>query len=139
MPKRDLNKVASNFVGLALRHGCSPVNLLHIFRTPFLKNISGQLLLNVVSRNINSDILKQSSSIYTLYYINFSSDKAKKSFRSSHRRCSVKKGVVRNFAKFTWKKPVPDLFFNKVAVLGLQLYWKRDSGTGVFLWILRNF
>ena len=23
--------------------------------------------------------------------------------------------------------------------LQLQLYWKRDSGTGVFLWILRNF
>ena len=27
------------------KHGCSPVNLLHIFRTPFLKNTSGQLLL----------------------------------------------------------------------------------------------
>ena len=25
--------------------GCSPVNLLHIFRTPFLKNTSGRLLL----------------------------------------------------------------------------------------------
>ena len=22
---------------------------------------------------------------------------------------------------------------------GLQLYWKRDSGTGVFLWNMRNF
>ena len=28
-----------------LRHGCSPVNLLHIFRTPFYKNTSGLLLL----------------------------------------------------------------------------------------------
>ena len=27
------------------QHGCSLVNLLHIFRTPFLKNISGGLLL----------------------------------------------------------------------------------------------
>ena len=26
-----------NFIEIALRHGCSPVNLLHIFRTPFLK------------------------------------------------------------------------------------------------------
>ena len=25
----------------ALRHGCSPINLLHIFRTPFYKNSSG--------------------------------------------------------------------------------------------------
>ena len=29
----------------SLRHGCSPVNLLHIFRTPFSKNTSGGLLL----------------------------------------------------------------------------------------------
>ena len=30
---------------MALRHGCSPVSLLHIFRTPFPKNTSGRLLL----------------------------------------------------------------------------------------------
>ena len=29
-----------------VQHGCSPVNLLHIFRTPLLKNTSGGLLLN---------------------------------------------------------------------------------------------
>ena len=34
-----------NFIEIALRHGCSPVNLLHIFRTPFLKNTSGRLHL----------------------------------------------------------------------------------------------
>ena len=33
-----------NFIEIALRHGCSPVNLLHIFRTPFPKNTSGWLL-----------------------------------------------------------------------------------------------
>ena len=26
-----------NFIEIALWHGCSPVNLLHIFRTPFLR------------------------------------------------------------------------------------------------------
>ena len=36
----------SNFVEIALWHGCS-VNLLHIFRTPFPKNTSGQLLLSI--------------------------------------------------------------------------------------------
>ena len=35
----------SNLIKIVLRHGCSPVNLLHIFRTPFPKNISGRLLL----------------------------------------------------------------------------------------------
>ena len=40
-------KLLCNFIEIALRHGCSPVNLLHIFRTPFLKNSSGGLLLNI--------------------------------------------------------------------------------------------
>ena len=38
-------KLQSNFIEIAPRHGCSPVNLLHIFRTPFFKNTSGCLLL----------------------------------------------------------------------------------------------
>ena len=38
-------KLLCNFIEIALRHGCSPVNLLHIFRIPFLKNTSGRLLL----------------------------------------------------------------------------------------------
>ena len=47
MPKCSFNKVAllCNFIEIALRHGCSPVNLLHIFKTPFPKNNSGRLLL----------------------------------------------------------------------------------------------
>ena len=43
-----------------------------------------------------------------------------KLYRSSHRRCSVRKGVLGNSAKFTRKHLC-------------------QSGTGVFLWILRNF
>ena len=38
-------------------------------------------------------------------------------FRSSHRRYSVRNGVLRNFAKFTGKHPRHSLFFNKVAGL----------------------
>ena len=37
-----------NFIEIALRHGCSPVNLRYIFRTPFPKNTSGRLLLWVL-------------------------------------------------------------------------------------------
>ena len=51
----------------------------------------------------------------------------------SHQRCSVKNSVLRNFTKFTGKHLCQRLFFNKVVCLA----W--DSGTGVFLWILRNF
>ena len=39
--------VPSNFIEITLWHGCSPVNLLHIFRTPFSKNTPGWLLLNL--------------------------------------------------------------------------------------------
>ena len=51
------------------------------------------------------------------------------------RRCSVKKGVLKNFAKFTGKHLCQSLFFNKVTArvslfiklqaYGLQLYLKK--------------
>ena len=54
MPRCDFNKVAllCNFIEIALRHGCSPVNLLHIFRTPFLRNTSKGLLLDQPQRTL---------------------------------------------------------------------------------------
>ena len=36
-----------NFIIITLRHGCSLIKLLHIFRTSFYKNTSGGLLLEV--------------------------------------------------------------------------------------------
>ena len=41
-------KLQSNLIEIALRHGCSPVNLLYIFRTPFPKNTSEGLLLSQI-------------------------------------------------------------------------------------------
>ena len=38
-------KILCNFIEITLPHGCPPLNLLHIFRTSFLKNTSGGLLL----------------------------------------------------------------------------------------------
>ena len=38
-------KLQRKFIETALRHGCSCVNLLHIFRTPFPKNTSEWLLM----------------------------------------------------------------------------------------------
>ena len=35
-----LIKLLCNFIEITLRHGCSPVNMLHIFRTPVPKNTS---------------------------------------------------------------------------------------------------
>ena len=39
-------KLLCDFIEIALRHGCSPVNLLHIFITPFFKNTFEWLLLD---------------------------------------------------------------------------------------------
>ena len=36
-----------------------------------------------------------------------------RNFRSSHQRCSIIKGVLRNFAKFTGKHLCQSFFFNK--------------------------
>ena len=46
-------------------------------------------------------------------------------YRSSHRRYSVTKGVLRNFAKFTGKHLCQSLFFNKVAGLRPATLLKR--------------
>ena len=71
MPKYDFNKVASNFIEIALRHVCSPVNLLHIFRTPFPKNASGWLLLYFVSKSLQ----EISIIIILIFCLNFHASK----------------------------------------------------------------
>ena len=50
--------------------------------------------------------------------------------RSSHRRCSTRKGVLRNFAKLTGKDLCQSLFFNKAtdlrsATLLKKKFWRR--------------
>ena len=65
-----------------------------------------------------------------------------KEHRNSRPKMFCKRSVFKNFTKFTGKYLCQSPYFNKVAGLrpwGLQLYWKRDSGTGVFLWNLRYF
>ena len=42
--RRTAIKFRSYFIEITLRYGYSPVHLLHIFRTHFLRNTSGQLL-----------------------------------------------------------------------------------------------
>ena len=40
-------KMVCNYIKIVLRPGCFPINLLDIFRTPFPKDTSGQLLLQI--------------------------------------------------------------------------------------------
>ena len=46
-------KLQNNFIKITLRHGCSPVYLLHIFRIPFPKNTSERQFLQIYAyRNL---------------------------------------------------------------------------------------
>ena len=55
-------------------------------------------------------------------------------YRSSHQRCSVRKGVLRNFTKFTGKHLRQSLFFNKVAGLRPEAcnFIKKEALAQVF-------
>ena len=103
-----------NFIEIELRHGCSPVNLLHIFRTPFPRNTSGWLLLKIEW----CCFIAQERRI-SLWM-----------FRSSRPEMSCKKSVLKNFGKFTGKHLCQSLFLVKCQA-GLQLNQKRNSDTGV--------
>ena len=60
-----------------------------------------------------------------VYFLYTSTYFGRAKYRSSHRRCSVKKGVLRNFAKFTGKHLCQSLFFNKVIDLRLVTLLKK--------------
>ena len=45
----EILMILCNFIEIKLRHGCSPVNLLHIFRTSFPRNTFWWLLLKYLA------------------------------------------------------------------------------------------
>ena len=59
-------------------------------------------------------------------------------FISSHRRCSLKTGALKNFAKFTGKHLCQSLFFNKVGGLRPPVLLKNDSAKFLRTPILQN-
>ena len=64
------------------------------------------------------------------YVVNFN-----ETYRISHRGCSVKKVVLRNFAKFTGKHLLQRHFLNQVAGLRPATLLKK----GLWLWIFSKF
>ena len=62
--------------------------------------------------------------------------------KSSHQRCSIRKGVLRNFTKFTGKQLCQSLFFNKVAGLKNTFFtehrWTTVSGLTKITEIVKN-
>ena len=65
-------KLQGSFTEITLQHGCSPVNLLHIFRTPFPKNTSTWLLLYFLSFSyeIYKDFLQFVPKGFVKFFVN---------------------------------------------------------------------
>ena len=84
-----------------------------------------------------NDLLSSSCSI--VYWIAGSCLSTICKNRSNHRTGSMKKGVLKNFIKLTRKHLCQSLLFNKVTDLRPTTLLKKDSGTGVFMWILQIF
>ena len=59
--------------------------------------------------------------------------------RSSHQRCSMKKGALRNFTRSSEKYLRQSLLFNKVTGLRSSILLKKRLRHNCFLWILWNF
>ena len=67
---RKMKILGLNFlIKITLRRGCSPVNLLHIFRTPSYRNASEELLLEKPSGSTESSGAVQISDRYDIKYI----------------------------------------------------------------------
>ena len=77
---------------ITLRHGCSAVNLMHIFRTLFLKNTSGRLFLHIWHYLVsNKNLWKNINNIskHNYFYV-FHYDRIIESFRNSRTRLDIK-------------------------------------------------
>ena len=59
--------------------------------------------------------------------------------KSSHQKHSVKEGVLKSFANFPVKYRCWILFLIKLQAFRLLTLLKRDSNTGVLLWICKIF
>ena len=83
---------------------------------PFPLRLSQNDLLDYFIRMIYYSILLESYR---------SSSVVLNQYRGSHRRCFMKKSVLRNFTKFTGKHLCQSLFFNKVADLRPATVFKK--------------
>ena len=120
---------------LALREGWSlpkfpltsnPLNQTHQFQDSwgyFTERICGKVLENELSEICGREPLIQRITSCVKKKLDwYSSEGGLSKHRSSHRRFSIKEGVLKNFAKLTGKHLCQSLFLIKLQVLGLELY-----------------
>ena len=105
----------SNFIEITLRHGCSPVNLLHIFKHLFPRTRLKGYFYHYLSVQYHV-LLLHSLKLILKWFIHLEKPVTKPEnviYRSSRPEVFCKKGFVRNFTKFIGKHLCHSLFFNK--------------------------
>ena len=62
-------KLLCNFIEITLRHGCSPVNLLNIFRTSFPEKTSGPQAYNFIKKDSGTSVLLSILQIFCQHFL----------------------------------------------------------------------
>ena len=137
-----------------LQHKCFPVNIAKFFKTAFFsKNTSsGCFCKNIFENRVFVPVsLSCLLAVQVCFYCNHylfnnqwfhqlicrTTDVEKLGSEAVARRCSSKK-LFWKISQNSQENTCARVSF-LIRAWGLQLYSKRDSGTGVFLWILRYF
>ena len=117
-----------------LKKGRGDLPLLPLLVTRLSDHYARNIYMKVSLRKAVPWILLTSKVLY------WKISKFFRKYRSSHPEVFCKKGFLRSFTKIAGKYLCQSLYFLiTLQPWGLQLYSERDSGTGVFLWILLNF
>ena len=90
-------KLQSNFTEIALRHECSPVNLLYISETPLLTGVSETIA------GQEAYFRKKTRKPWRVVLRSFFTVDVHTLFKRSHPEVFCKIGVLKNFAKFRGK------------------------------------
>ena len=126
-------KLLCNFIEIALRQGCSPVNLLHIFRAPFLENTYGRLLLDLIKAAFP---FIQIQDLYSTFALSKTRNK------SAVHRCSIGK-LLWTILHNSQESIYIGVLFRKVAGLCLKLYlinrFHRRFSAANFVKLFRKF
>ena len=101
------NKVAGlqgcNFIEKKFHHRCFQVRFAKFLKTPILKNICKQLLLTMLAHSTQSSQCGPNMADTALHKKITGTMLVQTLYRSSHRRCFVKKCVLKNFVVLTGK------------------------------------
>ena len=131
-PSRGVLKVflLCSFIEITLQHGLSPVNLLHIFRTHFLRtpmeSCFRQKLL-IEKQGLHLESLTSERTVFTVV------------IRSSHPEVLLGKGVLKIYSKFIGRHPCRSAISIKFLCNFIETAFRHECPRVNLLHIFRTF